>query len=130
MSRSNSNGGWMVLAAIVAVLAWSIMKKGTTSQAGLNAQLNALAEQIGTGMASIYGFIEDQLNPTVHADPAPSACAGGTCFDADINLTGSFTTPDNGLPTGIGDYQSAYQGALFPYQSEAGVASTVAQLTP
>jgi len=129
MSRYNSNNGWILLAGIVAVIAWVIMRSDD-KETDLERQVQGLADEVGAGMASIYAFLADQMNPSVHADPAPESCTGGTCFPDDqfnINLTG-FTQPDKSLPVGLGDYQSAYQGGLSPGATQQ-TASLVDQLS-
>lgn len=108
MSRYKSNNGWFVLAAIAAVIAWFIFQNDD-KETDLERQLQTLADEVGEGMASIYAFIADQMNPAVHADPAPSSCVGGTCptDEFELNLSGSFTDTDT--PTEPWSYEPAYQ---------------------
>jgi len=125
MSRYNSNnGGWFVLAAIAAVIAWFVIsrEKNDGTNSGFDVQLQNAVRDFNESLAAVYGYIEEQLNPTVHADPG--VCIGDQCFEANITLDSSFAGQ---LPT------SAYEGGgptSWPAGGSAGEATTVAQFTP
>ena len=89
MSRYNSNnGGWFVLAAFVAVIAWVLISSKDGSSENVQNQLETLSDSVGQSLSDMYAFIEVQMNPNKQA----TACSGGQCFDPNINLDG-FTIP-------------------------------------